>query len=217
MVLYTSIQQDIPELVMTSGLTFLSLFCNDCVRIKLMRKIILACVIVVGLVVGYFLIRDDSSKKTGAPVVNENGELRPDPSSATFTFDGEAVTLSNGRSEEAVVPGSTLVEETLLLDKFAYGDINADNKEDTVLLLARYGAGSGTFIYLAGFISGPVTYRGTEAIFIGDRITPQSISVGGRTVTVSYLDREDDEAFAVEPTVKVSKRFVYKNGEFQER
>ena len=177
----------------------------------------MACVIVVGLAVGYFLIRDDSSKKTGAPVVNENGEFRPDPSSATFTFDGEVVTLSSGRSAKAVVPGSALVEETLLLDKFAYGDINADGKEDTLLLLARYGAGSGTFIYLAGFISGPVTYRGTEAVFIGDRITPQSISIGGGTITVSYLDREDNEAFAAEPTVKVSKRFVYKNGGFQER
>lgn len=181
------------------------------------RKIIFIFVIVVALIVGYFILRDDSSSETGTSVVNENGELRRDPSNAAFTFDGEVITLTNGRSEETVVPGSTLVEETLLLDKFAYGDINADDKEDTVLLLARYGAGSGTFIYLAAFVSGPVTYRGTEAIFIGDRIAPQSVSINGEVITVKYLDRKSDEALAAEPTIVTSKQFVYKNGRFQEK
>ena len=179
------------------------------------KKIIFGLVLIVAVASTYFIVRDNPSGKTGNPVVNEGGELRRDPSNATFTFDGEAVTLSNGKSEEAVAPGSALVEETLLLDKFAYGDINADGKEDTVLLLTRYGAGSGVFIYLAGFVSGPVTYRGTEAIFIGDRVTPESISINGSTVTVKYLDRKSDEAFAAEPTVLTSKQFVYKNGGFE--
>ena len=189
-------------------------------RIKLMRnkKIVLGLVVVLVLVGVYFLMRTGSSgDKVGSPTVSQNGELRPDPSNATFTFDGEAVTLSNGKSEEEVAPGSAMVEETLLLDKFAYGDINADGKEDTLLLLARYGAGSGTFIYLAGFVSGPVTQRGTEAVFIGDRITPQSVSLNGDTILVRYLDRKSSEALAAEPTVPSSKQFIYRNGGFQER
>ena len=103
------------------------------------------------------------------------------------------------------------------MDKFAYGDLNADGKEDTVLLLTRYGAGSGIFIYLAAFTSGPVTYKGSKAIFIGDRIAPKSLSIKGDTVTVEYLDRKPDEAFATEPTVSASKQFTYKNGEFVEK
>ena len=164
------------------------------------------------------MMRDDSStNKTGTLSKSEGGVFHPDPSNATFIFDEEAITLSAGRNEKKVLPGNTLVEETILLDKFAYGDINADGKEDTVLFLARYGAGSGTFIYLAAFVSGPVTYRGTEATFIGDRIAPQSVSINGGGVTVEYLDRGADEALAAEPTVATSKRFVYRAGEFQER
>lgn len=168
------------------------------------------------LVVIYFLVRGDSVRKNGVPVLNEDGEVRRDPSNATFTVDGEKVTLSGGQVEVKVVSGRASTEKTILLDKFAYADINGDGKEDTLLLLARYGGGSGTFIYLAGFVSGPVTQRGTEAIFIGDRITPQSISVNGQTVTVNYLDRESDEALAAEPTVPTSKQFIYRNGLFQE-
>ena len=182
-----------------------------------MKKIVFA-VVIVGVIIGYFVIRDSySTDKTGTPVISENGVFHPDPSNATFTFDDEAITLSAGRNERSIAPGSALVEETILLDKFAYGDINADGKEDTVLFLARYGAGSGTFIYLAAFVSGPVTYRGSEAVFIGDRIAPQSISISGGNVTVEYLDRGADEALAAEPTVATSKRFVYRIGEFQER
>jgi len=182
-----------------------------------MKKIVFA-VVIVGVIIGYFVIRDSySTDKTGTPVISENGVFHPDPSNATFTFDDEAITLSAGRNERSIAPGSALVEETILLDKFAYGDINADGKEDTVLFLARYGAGSGTFIYLAAFVSGPVTYRGSKATFIGDRISPQSISISRGIVTVEYLDRGPDEALVAEPTVRVSKQFVYKNGEFQEK
>ena len=109
------------------------------------------------------------------------------------------------------------MEETVLLDQFAYGDINADGKEDAVFFLARYGGGSGTFIYLAAFVSGPVTYRGSEATFIGDRVSPQSISINNTTVTVKYLDRAADEPLAAEPTIQASKQFSYRVGGFEER
>ena len=105
----------------------------------------------------------------------------------------------------------------MLLDKFAYGDINADGKEDAIVFLARYGSGSGTFIYLAAFVSGPVTYRGTRVTYLGDRISPQSISINEGIVTVKYLDRRLDEALAVEPTVRMTKEFTFEDGGFQER
>ena len=163
-------------------------------------------------------MRDDSpQEKTGTPVASENGTFRPNPSNATFIFDDGPITLSQGRNERAITPSSALLEETTLMDKLAYGDINLDGKEDAALFLARYGGGSGTFIYVAAFVSGPVTYRGSEAIFIGDRIAPQSISINKEVVIVEYLDRGPDEALASEPTIQVTKQFVYRDGEFQER
>ena len=183
-----------------------------------MKKII-AIILIIGALLFIYIMKKNNitPEETGTPQVSDNGTLRPDPSNATFTFDDGAVTLSGGRNETKVDPSSAIIEETTLMDKIAYGDINADGKADTALFLARYGGGSGTFIYVAAFVSGPVTYRGTEAVFIGDRIAPQSIFINGEIVTVEYLDREPDEALAAEPTVLVTKQFVYRSGEFQER
>ncbi|MDO8589995.1 MAG: hypothetical protein Q7R69_01860 [bacterium] len=181
-----------------------------------MKKVVVILVII-GAVALIYTMRNGSATTSNVPTVSDKGIFRPDPSGATFTFDDESVTLSAGRNETTITPGSALVEETALLDQFAYGDINADGKEDTVLLLARYGGGSGTFIYLAAFVSGPVTYRGSEATFIGDRVSPQSLSINKGVVTIQYLDRKADESFAAEPTVPVSKQFVYKAGGFEER
>ena len=182
-----------------------------------MKKIIIIIIIIAGAILVYAMRGNSPTETTKAPTINDTRAFRPDPSNATFIFDNEMITLSAGKNEKSIVPGSVLMEETVLMDKFAYGDLNADGKEDTVLLLARYGAGSGIFIYLAAFTSGPVTYKGSKAIFIGDRIAPKSLSIKGDTVTVEYLDRKPDEAFAAEPTVSASKQFIYKNGEFVEK
>lgn len=181
-----------------------------------MKKIIFI-VIIAGLIIGYFYWKNDSAEPKIVPTTNNTTSTgQPDPSEATFTFNDGPVTLSGGKNEKTAA-GSNFTEETVLLDKFGYGDLNGDGKEDVVLLLARFGGGSGTFIYLAAYVSGPVTYRGSEVAFIGDRIVPQSVSINNGVVNVLYLDRQEGEAFSVEPTVPSSKQFVYLDGEFQER
>ena len=187
------------------------------VRMSYMRKIVIIIVVIGALAILYAMRDSSSVKDADKTTTSKNSNFRPDPSNGTFMIDNESITLSAGRNETQITPTSALVEETVLLDKFAYGDVNADDKEDTALLLARYGGGSGTFIYVAVFVSGPVTYRGSDALFIGDRVAPQSISINNGIVTVDYLDRGPDEAFAAEPTIPTSKQFIYKNGEFVEK
>lgn len=186
-----------------------------------MKKFILIIIfVIIGILVGYFIITSDKFKtdnQDAAQNTSEKGSFKPNPSNATFIFDDGAVTLSEGKIERIVAPGNTLVEEIAVMDKLAYGDINNDKKDDTALLLARYGGGSGVFIYAAAFLSGPVNYKGSKVVFIGDRITPQSISIKDGTVIVNYLDRDPNEAFSAEPTIPMSKQFIYKNGEFQEK
>lgn len=180
-----------------------------------MKKLLLLMLIVVAAALFFWSSPaedNDPEDTSGTTVV---GEFQPDPSTATFTFDEEVVTLSAGRSE--AVDDVGLVTETELLSESATGDLNADGKPDKVVLLARSGGGSGTFIYAAAYVSGPVSYKGTNALFIGDRIAPQSISVTNGVATVRYLDRKPDEAFSAEPSVSTTKQFFYRNGELQER
>jgi len=182
-----------------------------------MKKVILLIVIIAAFVI-FYTTRDKSpTEQIEIPTASENGVFHPDPSNATFIFDDGPITLSAGRNERSISPGSTFMEETVILDKLTYGDINADGRQDTILFLARYGAGSGTFIYVAAFVSGPIAYKGSKTVFLGDRIAPQSISVSKGIVAVEYLDREPSEALAAEPTVPILKQFVYRDGEFQER
>jgi hypothetical protein len=179
-----------------------------------MKKILLILIILGGL---YFLfVRSDSGKDT-APV--QTGNFPINPENATFSFDDGSVTLSGGQGElEGEDEEESEFKETIeLLPENASGDLNADGKDDSVLLLARSGGGSGVFVYIAAYISGPVNYKGTNAIFIGDRISPETVSILNGVVTFKWLDRKLDEPFAAEPTVPMSEQYIYKNGSFQVR
>ena len=181
-----------------------------------MKKIILTLIIIGLAFGGYYFLKNSKNTKVSQPTSSENLTFKPDPSNATFSIDDETITLSQGKNEKPTSPGSPLLEETILLDKFAYGDLNKDGKNDVALLLEVSGGGSGTFIYIASFVSGLVNYKGSNAIFVGDRINPKSISIKNGVVTLNYLDRKPDEAFAAEPTVLTIKQYIYKNGEFKE-
>lgn len=186
-----------------------------------MRSII-TIILVVALGVGiYWYLSRDTAPASNQPQVNtpqtNEGNFQPNPSNATFTFADGPITLSGGRVERSVEPGSSFIEEIVLLDDIAYGDINDDNREDAVVLLARFGGGSGTFIYVGAYLSGPVTYRGSNTVFVGDRIIPTSLSIQNGIITINYLDRSPDQAFSEEPNVPSSLELVYTNGQLVER
>lgn len=184
-----------------------------------MKKLLLLIILII---IGFFsyqaIKRDDaipyqrSQDKSGAPVSSS----QPDPRNANIRFDDGQVNFSNGRFErELETPG--FFEEFTILDKIVYGDLNGDQKTDSAFFVTRYGGGSGTFIFVASFISGPVGYRGSNAIFIGDRIIPQDITIANGVLKVSYLDRRDDEPFSAEPTILKFKDLIHTTSGLVER
>lgn len=175
-----------------------------------MKKITLLLAII-GIAAFVYMARD-SKPQLGFQRPGSTEDFKPDPSNATFLFEDGPITLSGGRGEKDTEQ-IDLVEQV----GYAYGDINNDKKDDAAVYLARYGGGSGTFIYLGAYISGPVNYKGTNAVFLGDRIFIEDVSIRNGIVTVEYLDRGPDEGFASEPTITVSKQFVFRNGVLEER
>lgn len=176
-----------------------------------MKKFFILLIILAAAAFFYFMSDISSNVDNETGKTNENN-FRPDPSSATFTFDGEPTTLSKGKNAN-----EETLEETAILENIAYGDLNADGKEDALIFLARSGGGSGVFIYTAGFISGPVNYKGTNAVFLGDRVSPQNISIRNGVATVTYLDRSADEPFVADPTIMTAKQLIYRNGLLTEK
>lgn len=177
-----------------------------------MKKLLIIIILLAGL---FFFFRNDEGDTGPLPAQSDTTAI--DASNTTFSFDDGPVTLSNGNGVKTADEDAGFSETVELLDERATGDLNADGKNDAVVLLARSGGGSGVFIYAAAYVSGPVNYKGTNAIFLGDRISPESVSIDNGIATVRYLDRSPDEAFAAEPTIETSEQFEYKDGAFRKR
>lgn len=173
-------------------------------------KKILSIILVLAVMFGIWYVFRQASNPTSPKTSNVSQNIsHPDPSNATFIFDDGSITLSKGINEKAIIPGGELAQETTLTDVVGYGDINGDKKNDTVAVLVQTGGGSGVFIYLGAYVSNPLNYKGSNAVFVGDRIEPKSISILDGVITLKYLDRKPNEPYAAEPTVLTSKQYVY--------
>jgi hypothetical protein len=160
---------------------------------------------------GVWYVYQSRSSSTTPPVKLQPVVAHPDPSNGTFVFEDGAMTLKNGSHSDDS-------GDTNLTDTIAYGDVNKDGKNDTAALLMQTSSGTGTFFYLVAYVSGIVQYKGTNAIFIGDRIAPKSIAIDANgVINVTYLDRKDGEPFTDDPTVSVTKQYVYAQGAIAEK
>ena len=123
----------------------------------------------------------------------------------TYFIEGQAITLVSGLSEVEIAPGSASKSVTRYLGYDAAGDLNGDGKDDAAFLLTQDNGGSGTFYYVTAALRTDKAYEGTNAIFLGDRIAPWSARIEDGMVVVLFKDRKPDEAFAVEPSVVITK------------
>jgi len=144
------------------------------------------------------------------------GGAAADPRNATYTVDGRQIPLHNGRSEAQVSPGFAAKAVTAVYGEPAFGDLDGDGDEDAVLLIVHDPGGSGTFYYIAASISENGRYRGTEAVLLGDRISPRRIEIQNGVVVVEYADRRPDEPMAAPPSIGKSKHLTFRNGRLLE-
>lgn len=91
-------------------------------------------------------------------------------------------------------------------------DLSGDGRADSVFFVTDSPGGSGTFYYVVAAIQTDEGYVGSNGIFVGDRISPQTINLGIHAdpasadaaraiIAASYADRKPGESFAVKPSV----------------
>ncbi len=144
---------------------------------------------------------------TGAQIV--------DPQNATYLIDEKEVTLVNGISEQEAAPGSATKIVTKYFGNAVNVDLNSDGLMDSGFLLTQDGGGSGTFFYVAAAINKAGSTQGTNAIFLGDRIAPQSTNVDPNNPVqfiVNYAERKASDPMSAQPSVAVSRTFKLDNG-----
>lgn len=138
-----------------------------------------------------------------------------DPLNATYTIDGEQITLVNGLSSQSVA-GSAGSLETRAFGKPVYGDLNGDGKQDAILFLYQETSGTGIFFYVAAAVNQNGSYKTTNTIFLGDRVSPMNINIKDGEAAVNYVVRRDNAPMTEAPSVGVSKYMKIKNGELVE-
>lgn len=132
-----------------------------------------------------------------------------DAKNATYTIDGESVTLVNGVSESQVALDSELRSVTRYFGNEVVHDLNDDGREDVAFLITHEKGGSGTFYYVVAALNKEAGYDGSHGFFLGDRIAPQSTDIDegvgaeGRqrqnVIVVNYAERPVRQAQGGKP------------------
>lgn len=134
-----------------------------------------------------------------------------DPLEATYIIERQEVRLSQGRAEEEAAPGSATKIKTSVFGQPVFGDLDGDGKDDAALILLHQPGGSGSFYYAAAALNDSGSWRGTNAVFLGDRIAPQNVIIRDSVIVVNYADRRPGEPMTTPPSVGKSMVLAVKN------
>lgn len=130
--------------------------------------------------------------------------------SVIFSISGEPVTLVNGVATLPLAPGSASERTIHYFGNELAHDIDADGDLDIVFLVTDDSGGSGTFFYMVGAINTGDGYQGTQAMYLGDRIAPQTTQPGpGSQVIVNFADRVPGESMTTPPSIGKSMYILY--------
>ncbi len=173
----------------------------------------IAILVVVGMGAYFFINKGSEEREVVEGIQTEESEF--DAKNATFTLDNRSVTLVDGVSETAT-EGSSAKITTRYFGNESYGDLNFDDKDDVAFIITTDAGGSGTFYYAVAAVQTENGYKPTNAFFIGDRITPESILIPKNSgeIQVNYQDRKPGEPMTAEPSqgkvllLKVTKEGV---------
>lgn len=176
-----------------------------------MSKIFISIIILIVIIGGIFYLfnKPEEPKKEEPPVK----EFTNDPLNTTYIINDKEYALVDGKVEKEIVPGSASVETVNAFKTETKADFNGDGLEDVLVVLTYNGGGTGTFFFVAAALNQGSSYKGTNGIILGDRIDIESTYFEKGVIFVNYLDRELGEPMTAEPSVKIVKRFVLREGE----
>ena len=148
----------------------------------------------------------------GGDAAGPSQTVAADPLNATYTIGVKKIRLAGGRSELQTAPGSAMQTKTLAFGEPVYGDLDGDGAEDAAVILVQDPGGSGTFYYIGAALGATGGYRGTNAVLLGDRVTPLKVDIRNGVIFIDYRDRRPEEPMAIPPSIGKSAYLTLKNG-----
>lgn len=195
----------------------------------------LAIVLFVGIAVGAFYLGREYERVMGALANSEmeqsqtldhegsmeateeeyamrkNGDLIIRARNMAYVIENQSVKLRDGFSHVAQDNTASWIE-TEYFGNEAVGDTNQDGKNDMVFVITQRTGGTGAFFYAVALVSQGNEYQGTNGVFMGDRIAPQSTDIRDGVANVNYADRAPNEPMITQPSIGKTLRLVIKDG-----
>ncbi|MDO8552653.1 MAG: Gmad2 immunoglobulin-like domain-containing protein [bacterium] len=156
-----------------------------------MKKFVIAACVLALIILALWL--------SGNIAVTQKGTA--DYKNAMYLIAGKPITLVDGKAEIAAAPGSESKEIVAIFGEPIFKDLDRDGDDDVLFLLTKDSGGSGTFYYVAVAVNENGLYKGTNAMFLGDRIAPQTIGFQEGRAVVNFAVRAPEESFAVAPHI----------------
>lgn len=119
------------------------------------------------------------------------------------TGEPDTVRLVGGEYLHRYDESAATVRRVSLSDFAARGELDGNPGEDAAVILIDQPGGSGTFYYLAALVRREEGWESVTAVFLGDRIRIESLTIDSdvREISVTLRTRAEGVAMAVEPTV----------------
>ena len=132
-----------------------------------------------------------------------------DYKSIAYRINGMDIRLVAGYAETEIAPGAAAKLITRFFGNELRKDLNGDGREDVAFLLTQTQGGSGTFFYLVAALNTETGYVGSQGLFLGDRIAPQTTESGpGNSIIVNYATRKPSDPMTAQPSVGKSLRLL---------
>lgn len=182
-----------------------------------MKKIIIAFSVLIILIAASFIWKNYfGAGRICCDLPTLTGPATADYKDGAYQIEGEIVKLIGGLAEKEAAPGSAARMITRYFGNEIAGDFNEDGFEDAAFFLTQEAGGSGTFFYAATALGSVDGYLGTNAVFLGDRVSPQPIEWKDGYLIFNYADRAEGQPMTARTSVGVSKYFQIKDGQLEE-
>ncbi len=154
------------------------------------------------------------------PIIPATGADAPvtfdSPLNGAYEFDGQKIILVNGKAEQVITPGSVSELVTSIFGQPVTGDLDNDGTQDSIFFVSQETGGTGVFFYVVAAVKVGGQYAGTKAIFLGDRIAPQNITIKNGVASVNYALRKAGEPMSAQASVGTTKYVAIREGDLVE-
>jgi heat shock protein HslJ len=164
---------------------------------KILKYVLILVVVGIGM---FFVLNKNINKEPVAKEIENKTDVSTlNIANNTYYIINTPFTLKDGKAE-IVTPGSSF-KNTLEIFDSKTGDLDGDGDVDVAVLLVNSPGGLGKLFYAGLVMNNNGVAEPTGTMFLGDRISPQTIEIKDGRAVYNFVTRKFNEPATAEPSV----------------